>query len=235
MSNDEDDSNEASYKVGYGKTPEETRFKPGTSGNPKGRPKKKDQAPTIAAAISDTFDEMVEVDDGGKISRMWRKQLIVRSLVEQAATGLKSAIRELIMLRNAVEKEPDKQPVVMLDEVEARISGRPIKNITKPVWATENWKDGVEEEVDFREKAAVAPSFRSLIEAELERRIWATDSGKKRRMSIREVIARQLTNAAIKGDVGAIRLARKLGVLNAKTSSKDVKIMIVPKGWQGQT
>ena len=29
----------ASYDVGYGKPPASTRFKPGQSGNPKGRPK----------------------------------------------------------------------------------------------------------------------------------------------------------------------------------------------------
>ena len=41
MSNreDADQSAEGDYEVGYGKPPKHSRFKPGQSGNPKGRPR----------------------------------------------------------------------------------------------------------------------------------------------------------------------------------------------------
>ena len=34
-----DDKDKRDYEIGYGKPPKQTRFKPGQSGNPRGRPK----------------------------------------------------------------------------------------------------------------------------------------------------------------------------------------------------
>ena len=39
MSSDSDKQRKALYVLGYGKPPEHTRFRPGSSGNPRGRPK----------------------------------------------------------------------------------------------------------------------------------------------------------------------------------------------------
>ena len=47
-----DDPEEApTYEVGYGKPPQATRFQPGKSGNPKGRPKGSRKAPPADAAV----------------------------------------------------------------------------------------------------------------------------------------------------------------------------------------
>ena len=45
------DNDESDFPIGYKKPPLETRFKPGQSGNPSGRPKKK--AITLAEAIDE--------------------------------------------------------------------------------------------------------------------------------------------------------------------------------------
>ena len=46
------------YEVGYGRPPKETRFTPGKSGNPKGRPKRKR---SLAADLRKEVERMVEL------------------------------------------------------------------------------------------------------------------------------------------------------------------------------
>ena len=50
------------YEVGYGRPPVASRFKPGQSGNPKGRPKTSKNVDTI---LQDTFFRKVTVREGG--------------------------------------------------------------------------------------------------------------------------------------------------------------------------
>ena len=47
----DDPEEEPSYEVGYGKPPQATRFQPGKSGNPKGRPKGSRKAPPADTAV----------------------------------------------------------------------------------------------------------------------------------------------------------------------------------------
>ena len=47
----DDPGEEPTYEVGYGKPPQATRFQPGKSGNPKGRPKGSRKAPPVDVAV----------------------------------------------------------------------------------------------------------------------------------------------------------------------------------------
>ena len=58
----------ADYDIGYGKPPEDTRFKKGQSGNPRGRPKK--QPKDVAAHMTDLLDEKRTVQMNGKAVTM---------------------------------------------------------------------------------------------------------------------------------------------------------------------
>ena len=62
------DNDESDFPVGYKKPPLETRFKPGQSGNPSGRPKK--NAITLAEAITRELNTSVTVTEGGKSKKM---------------------------------------------------------------------------------------------------------------------------------------------------------------------
>ena len=57
-------------EVGYGKPPKEHQFKPGRSGNLKGRPKSKKSGLTD---ISKLLNEPVKVKAGGKVRESVRK------------------------------------------------------------------------------------------------------------------------------------------------------------------
>jgi hypothetical protein len=58
---------EKPYRVGYGRPPLETRFKPNQSGNPKGRPRR---PPSWRAVVEKVLEEKVEIRVGDRILRM---------------------------------------------------------------------------------------------------------------------------------------------------------------------
>jgi hypothetical protein len=53
--------------VGYGHPPRHTRFQPGRSGNPKGRPR---GTPTVGTNLQDVIRQKVAVTEGGKTRRV---------------------------------------------------------------------------------------------------------------------------------------------------------------------
>ena len=71
-------------KIGYQNPPEHTRFKPGKSGNPKGRPKEK---AFDAATIVDVLNEPVVVRRKGRVSKMPGFEASARSLLARAVKG----------------------------------------------------------------------------------------------------------------------------------------------------
>ena len=58
---DDDSSEDTPYKVGYGKPPKDTRFKPGTSGNPKGR---KARGTTVKARLQEKLHRLLKLSTG---------------------------------------------------------------------------------------------------------------------------------------------------------------------------
>jgi uncharacterized protein DUF5681 len=75
----------ANFDVGYGKPPESGRFKPGVSGNPKGRPKRK---PTpIAEIIKNALNAPIEYRERGRIKVATFRQLSLKMLVDKAVGG----------------------------------------------------------------------------------------------------------------------------------------------------
>jgi hypothetical protein len=72
------------YAVGYAKPPSNTRFKPGQSGNPGGRPK---GAKNFSTAIEDALRARVTVTENGKRRRLSKREVIAKRLVNRAAEG----------------------------------------------------------------------------------------------------------------------------------------------------
>jgi hypothetical protein len=69
------------YEIGYGKPPKDSRFKPGQSGNPKGRPK---QADATASDIAGLLNEPIEVKVAGKTKTMSPFEASFRQLAKRA-------------------------------------------------------------------------------------------------------------------------------------------------------
>lgn len=90
------------YEVGYGKPPKHGRFKPGHSGNPKGRPKESKGFKTI---LNDVLSKKVITRSKGKEKKISTREAIVLSLVQKALKGDNTSIREIMHKDEGVELE----------------------------------------------------------------------------------------------------------------------------------
>jgi hypothetical protein len=70
--------------VGYGRPPVGSRFKPGTSGNPKGRPK---GAKNLKTQIEDAFTAKISIQVGEKTIRVSRLEGVLLRLMQSALRG----------------------------------------------------------------------------------------------------------------------------------------------------
>lgn len=70
--------------VGYGRPPKHSQFKPGQSGNPRGRPK---QSRSLRTYLRKALDEIVEVNEQGRPRKMTKREVIARQTVNQAMKG----------------------------------------------------------------------------------------------------------------------------------------------------
>jgi Family of unknown function (DUF5681) len=105
---------EKPYRVGYGRPPLETRFKPNQSGNPKGRPRRPS---SFHAVVETVLEEKVEIRDGPRILRMSNRQALVRTAVRRMLNGDPKLMRTVALLKRAeVRLEPPE------DEAAARVS-----------------------------------------------------------------------------------------------------------------
>jgi len=102
------------YEVGYGKPPRHTRFKPGQSGNPRGRPSGSKNLRTL---LSDALNESVVIADNGGRRRVSKREAIVTQLVNRSATADWRAVKILLeILRGRREGHRAAQGAVLEGE-----------------------------------------------------------------------------------------------------------------------
>ena len=87
-------------RIGYGRPPRATRFRPGQSGNPRGRAKGSRNLTTI---INAALNEPVIVTENGRRRRITKLEAAIKQLVNRAAAGEARATRQAIELGEANE------------------------------------------------------------------------------------------------------------------------------------
>jgi hypothetical protein len=81
--------------VGYGRPPMETRFKPGTSGNPSGRPK---GARSLKTDLLHELAESTEFNDSGITTTVTKQLALVKTLVKNAIAGEPRAMNTVLTI-----------------------------------------------------------------------------------------------------------------------------------------
>jgi len=117
------------YEVGYGKPPKHSRYKPGQSGNPNGRPKGPKNFKTDAL---DILRMPVQVSENGKPRKISTQKAGLLRLREKALAGDRHALHALFDLAlryNDDEDAPDQPARAAADEailagLEARVARR---------------------------------------------------------------------------------------------------------------
>lgn len=115
-SGDDDDGPEGSdYEVGYGRPPKATRFKPGQSGNPRGRPK---GAKSIPALLEGELNRKLRVREGNRERMLTKRELLIRRLV---ANGVQKGGRDgELLLKLLASHAADADPASLPQALDAQ-------------------------------------------------------------------------------------------------------------------
>src|SRR5215470_5761052 len=85
----------AKYKAGCCRPPKATRFKPGKSGNPKGRPK---GSRNLASDLAAELGEPVTIREDGRHRRVSKQRALIKSLMAKSLQGDVRAAAALLSL-----------------------------------------------------------------------------------------------------------------------------------------
>jgi hypothetical protein len=72
------------HEVGFGKPPRHTRFQPGQSGNPRGRPK---GTKNLKTDLIEELGEKILVHEGGQARKLSKQRALVKALFARALKG----------------------------------------------------------------------------------------------------------------------------------------------------
>jgi hypothetical protein len=78
------DAEPARHEVGYGRPPRAHQFKPGESGNPRGRPK---GAKSEASILQTRLNQKIEVREGGRVRKIPVLEAIYLRCIDDALKG----------------------------------------------------------------------------------------------------------------------------------------------------
>jgi hypothetical protein len=95
----------ADDKIGYRRPPKQSQFKPGVSGNPKGRPKRNPTA--VSEVIKNTLSAPIQYLEQGRTKTATRAEVGLRKLVDNAVRGDLTAAVTLLQYREQAGRYGD--------------------------------------------------------------------------------------------------------------------------------
>jgi hypothetical protein len=117
------DLKNGTYDVGFGRPPKHARFKPGQSGNSRGRPRGTLNIETVLERTSQ--EKVVVVSEDGRNRTVTKLEAAVKQLMDKAVSGELKAIQLLIGLgRSAEERTPHVPDEVEMEAVISKLMRR---------------------------------------------------------------------------------------------------------------
>ena len=125
MPNDGDGSD---FIVGYGKPPAETRFKPGQSGNRKGRPK---GVKNFSTLMEKELERKVMIKEGERRRRVSKREAMVKQLTNKAASGDHKSIQVVFDYDQKIEARSDAAAAntTQVDQADQEVMEQIVKRI----------------------------------------------------------------------------------------------------------
>jgi Family of unknown function (DUF5681) len=104
--------------IGNRRPPRAGRFRPGQSGNPRGRPR---NARGVGALVQRALNERVEAKENGRRRRITLLEAVVKQLVNRAANGDQRATQFVFSLLHADQGRPPPRAAHEIDEGDALV------------------------------------------------------------------------------------------------------------------
>ncbi len=114
-----DPASDGSSPVGYRKPPKRTRFQPGQSGNPRGRPK---GTKNLKTDLMEELGEKIVIREGDRSQKVSKQRALLKSVVNRAIKGdartIGIALSTMMRLLDTGEGAPDAEGALLDDELE---------------------------------------------------------------------------------------------------------------------
>jgi hypothetical protein len=123
------DKHNGTNDVGYCKPPKSSRFKPGESGNPRGRPR---GSLNWGMVLQRALGEKVVINENGRCKVMTKLEAAIMQLVNKAASGDGKAIHYLCQLVVSVEERSVAvEPSAQISETDQKVIANILRRFEK--------------------------------------------------------------------------------------------------------
>jgi len=120
---------EGEERVGKGRPPRATRFRPGQSGNPRGRPRR---ARGLGGLLATALREKVEAKENGRKRRLTKLEAAVTQLVNRAAKGDQRATQFVFALLGDEHSRPAPHPPERIGPADALVVAELVRRLSRP-------------------------------------------------------------------------------------------------------
>lgn len=118
------------YEVGYGKPPRHSQFKPGQSGNPKGRPK---GAKNIDTIMQEALFQSVQITRGGRKVTVTAFEALLMRMMKGALEGDARSTTNLLKIATILQANQHRSAAASDTDEGAATPERPLEEVDREV------------------------------------------------------------------------------------------------------